>query len=87
MATLRARSPRQASELIDFTTNAFEAFGISETENACRYRKAACLLSDIGWCIHPDYRDNEAANQIALGSYPGISHKGRIYATLAVFFS
>ncbi|WP_455478279.1 exopolyphosphatase [Bartonella sp. B10] len=86
MAILRARSPKQAEELIDFTTNAFEAFGISETENECRYRKAACLLADIGWRIHPDYRGNEAAHQIALGSYPGISHEGRVYAALAVFF-
>ncbi|WP_074381654.1 Ppx/GppA family phosphatase [Bartonella doshiae] len=86
MAVLRARSPKQAEELIDFTTNAFEVFGILETENECRYRKAACLLADIGWRIHPDYRGNEAANQIALGSYPGISHNGRIYAALAVFF-
>ncbi|WP_208435713.1 exopolyphosphatase [Bartonella phoceensis] len=86
MAILRARSPKQAEELIDFTSNAFEVFGISETENECRYRKAACLLADIGWRIHPDYRGNEAANQIALGSYPGISHEGRAYAALAVFF-
>ncbi|WP_455482593.1 exopolyphosphatase [Bartonella sp. B35(2025)] len=86
MAILRARSPKKAEELIDFTTNAFEAFGILETENECRYRKAACLLADIGWRIHPDYRGNEAANQIALGSYPGISHEGRVYAALAVFF-
>ncbi|ATP12495.1 exopolyphosphatase [Bartonella henselae] len=86
MAILRARSPKQAEELIDFTTNAFEVFGILETENECRYRKAACLLADIGWRIHPDYRGNEAANQIALGSYPGISHEGRAYAALAVFF-
>lgn len=86
MAILRARSPKQAEELIDFTTDAFQAFGISETENECRYRKAACLLADIGWRIHPDYRGNEAANQIALGSYPGISHEGRLYAALAAFF-
>ncbi|ENN92409.1 exopolyphosphatase [Bartonella bovis] len=86
MAILRARSPKQADELISFTTNAFETFGISETEDEYRYRKASCLLSDIGWRIHPDYRGNEAANQIALGSYPGISHEGRIYAALAIFF-
>ncbi|EJF97663.1 exopolyphosphatase [Bartonella vinsonii subsp. arupensis Pm136co] len=86
MAILRARSPKQAEELINFTTNAFEVFGISETEDECRYRKAACLLADIGWRIHPDYRGNEAANRIALGSYPGISHEGRAYAALAVFF-
>lgn len=86
MAILRARSPKQAEELIDFTENAFKVFGISEIESECRYRKAACLLADIGWRIHPDYRGNEAANQIALGSYPGISHEGRIYVALAVFF-
>ncbi|ENN95082.1 exopolyphosphatase [Bartonella vinsonii] len=86
MAILRARSPKQAEELINFTTNAFEVFGISETEDEYRYRKAACLLADIGWRIHPDYRGNEAAHQIALGSYPGISHEGRVYAALAVFF-
>ncbi|WP_332065498.1 Ppx/GppA family phosphatase [Bartonella sp. CB189] len=86
MAILRARSPKQAEELIDFTTNAFESFGILETENEFRYRQAACLLADIGWRIHPDYRGNEAANQIALGSYPGISHDGRMYVALAVFF-
>ncbi|WP_208437662.1 exopolyphosphatase [Bartonella taylorii] len=86
VAILRARSPKQAEELIDFTSNAFETFGILETENECRYRKAACLLADIGWRIHPDYRGNEAAHQIALGSYPGISHEGRLYAALAVFF-
>lgn len=86
MAILRARSPKQAEELIDFTTNAFNVFGVLETENECRYRKAACLLADIGWRIHPDYRGNEAAHQIVLGSYPGISHEGRVYAALAVFF-
>ncbi|WP_455475269.1 Ppx/GppA family phosphatase [Bartonella sp. B17] len=86
MAILRARSPKQAEELIDFTSNAFEAFRISETENERRYRRAACLLADIGWRIHPDYRGNEAANRIALGSYPGISHEGRVFAALAVFF-
>ncbi|WP_455477618.1 exopolyphosphatase [Bartonella sp. B41] len=86
MAILRARSPKQAEELIDFTGNAFEVLGISETENERRYRKAACLLADIGWRTHPDYRGNEAANQIALGSYPGISHEGRVYVALAVFF-
>ncbi|WP_455474908.1 Ppx/GppA family phosphatase [Bartonella sp. B30(2025)] len=86
MAILRARSPKQAEELIDFTSNAFESFGISETENERRYREAACLLADIGWRIHPDYRGNEAASRIALGSYPGISHEGRIYAALVVFF-
>ncbi|WP_336276762.1 Ppx/GppA family phosphatase [Bartonella sp. CB178] len=86
MAILRSRSPKQAEELADFSSDAFEAFGILETENERRYRRATCLLADIGWRTHPDYRGTETANQVALGSYPGISHEGRVYAALAVFF-
>ncbi|MHC5307158.1 exopolyphosphatase [Bartonella sp. LJL80] len=86
MATLRARSPQQASELIDFTANAFQVFGIDENDNQKRYREAACLLADIGWRVHPDYRGDQAAIQIAYGPYPGISHAGRVFVALAVFF-
>lgn len=86
MATLHVRSPKHAYELIDFTKQALDVFDIGETENEKRYREATCLLADIGWRVHPDYRGDQTANQIALGAYPGISHQGRIYAALTVFF-
>ncbi|EJF88681.1 Ppx/GppA phosphatase family protein [Bartonella tamiae] len=86
MATLRARSPKQAYELIAFTNNAFEVFGVIETENQKRYREAACLLADIGWRFHPDYRGDQSALQIAYGPYPGMSHHGRLFTALSVFF-
>lgn len=86
MATLRARSPKQAYELIKFTENAFNVLEINETEDQKRYREAACLLADIGWRVHPDYRGDQSANQVAFGPYPGISHAGRVYVALTVFY-
>lgn len=86
MATLRARSPAQAYDLIGFTKNAFDIFGFQENEEQKRYREAACLLADIGWRFHPDYRGDQSANQVAFGPYPGITHLGRVYVALSVFY-
>lgn len=86
MATLRARSPEQAYEMIGFTKNAFDVFKIQENEEQKRYREAACLLADIGWRFHPDYRGDQSANQVAFGPYPGITHHGRVYVALSVFY-
>ncbi len=86
MATLRARSPKQSYELIQFTANAFDVLGFKETDDQRRYREAACLLADIGWRMHPDYRGDQSADQVAFGPYPGISHAGRIYVALTVFY-
>jgi len=86
MAVLRARSPRHAHELIDWTQQAFAVLGVSEKGEQKRYREASCLLADIGWRIDLDYRGIQAANQIAYGVYPGINHQGRVFAALAIFF-
>lgn len=86
MATLRARSPQQAYDIINFTNDAFNVFGYKETEEQKRYREAACLLADIGWRFHPDYRGDQTANQVAFGPYPGITHSGRVYVALSIFY-
>ncbi|MCA1263214.1 hypothetical protein LC061_21005, partial [Nitratireductor aquimarinus] len=39
--------------------------GIEETEEEARYRRAACLLADIGWRAHPEYRGTQSLNIIA----------------------
>jgi len=86
MTVLRARSPKHALELIEWTQQAFQLFKLDETENERRYREAACLLSDIDWRVHPDYRGNQASTQIAYGGYPGIDHLGRVFIALTIFF-
>lgn len=86
LAILRARSPEHARELADWTGRAMPFFGIEETEEEERYRQAACLLADISWRAHPDYRGLQALNIISHGTFIGISHPGRAYIALANYY-
>jgi exopolyphosphatase/guanosine-5'-triphosphate,3'-diphosphate pyrophosphatase len=83
LALLRARSVTHARELADWTGATFAAFGIDETENEVRYRRAACLLADIGWRAHPEYRGTQSLNIIAHASFIGVDHPGRAFIALA----
>ena len=85
-AVLRARSPANARELVRWTGRAFKAFGVKETEEEKRYRKAACLLSDITWRSHPDYRGDQALNLISNADFVGVDHAGRAYLALAPYY-
>lgn len=82
LALLRARSVTHARELADWTGSTFSAFGIEETEDEVRYRRAACLLADIGWRAHPDYRGTQSLNIIAHAFFIGVDHPGRIFIAL-----
>ncbi|GAA4534834.1 exopolyphosphatase [Chelativorans composti] len=86
LAILRSRSVAHARELAEWSGHAFEALGVTETEDEARYRRAACLLADIGWRAHPDYRGLQSLNIIANGSFVGIDHPGRAYIALANLF-
>lgn len=86
LAILRARSPEHARELADWTGRMVPSFGIDETEEEDRYRRAACLLADISWRAHPDYRGLQALNLIAHSSLVGITHPGRAYLALANYY-
>lgn len=79
MSVLRSRSPGHAHDLIDFTTQLLTALGIKETTGEERLRRAACLLADIGWRGHPDYRGEQAVDLIAYGSLTGVDHPGRAF--------
>ena len=83
---LRSRSPRHGEELIGWTDRFFATSGLEETAEERRLRHAACLLADIGWRAHPDYRGEQSLNIIAHGGFSGIDHQGRAYLALAVFF-
>jgi exopolyphosphatase / guanosine-5'-triphosphate,3'-diphosphate pyrophosphatase len=86
MSILRARSPEHAQELAKWTGEAFATLGMEESEEEARYRFAACLLADIGWRAHPDYRGSQSMNIISNGAFIGIGHPGRAYMALANFF-
>ncbi|MCD2181211.1 exopolyphosphatase [Rhizobium sp. GN54] len=86
LAILRARSPEHARELADWTGRVMPQFGIEETAQEARYRRAACLLADISWRAHPDYRGLQALNIISHGTFTGITHPGRAYIALANYY-
>jgi exopolyphosphatase / guanosine-5'-triphosphate,3'-diphosphate pyrophosphatase len=86
LAILRARSPEHARELARWTGYMMPYFGVVETEEEARYRQAACLLADISWRAHPDYRGLQALNLIAHSSFVGISHPGRAFIALANYY-
>jgi exopolyphosphatase / guanosine-5'-triphosphate,3'-diphosphate pyrophosphatase len=83
---LRSRSPRHGEELIDWTDRFIASSGLGETAEERRLRHAACLLGDIGWRAHPDYRGEQALNLIAFGGFSAIDHPGRAYLALSIFY-
>jgi exopolyphosphatase/guanosine-5'-triphosphate,3'-diphosphate pyrophosphatase len=86
LSLLRSRSPAHAEELIPWTGEAMAALGLEETQEEKRLRAAACLLSDIGWRAHPDYRGEQSLNIVSHASFVGIDHPGRAYLALAIYY-
>jgi exopolyphosphatase / guanosine-5'-triphosphate,3'-diphosphate pyrophosphatase len=83
---LLSRSARHAQELIEWTDRLVRVTDLRENEEDRRLRHAACLLSDIGWRVHPDYRGEQTLNLITNGNFGAISHQGRAFVALSVFY-
>src|SRR5262249_54695618 len=83
---LRSRSPRHGEELIEWTDQFMQSSGLEESQEEVRLRHAACLLGDIGWRAHPDYRGEQSMNIIAHAAFVGIDHPGRAFLALSVFY-
>ena len=85
ISRLRSRSAEHAKELIVWTDGLFVDPGPRETEEELRLRQAACLLSDISWRAHPDYRGEQSAVLIAQSGLVGVDHPGRAFLSLCVY--
>ena len=81
-----ARSPEHELELCDWTDQLFGPGKMKETELQKRLRYAACLLADIGWRAHPDYRAERSLGMISQAAFVGIDHPGRVFLALTVFY-
>lgn len=81
-----ARSPEHELELCDWTDQIFGDGGLRETDYERRLRYAACLLADIGWRAHPDYRAERSLGMISQAAFVGVDHPGRIFLALTVFY-
>ena len=83
---LLARAPAYGDELIDWTDGLMASSGLDESAEEKRLRHAACLLSDVSWRAHPDYRALQATNVVTQGAFVGVDHPGRAFLALAVVF-
>jgi exopolyphosphatase / guanosine-5'-triphosphate,3'-diphosphate pyrophosphatase len=83
---LLSRSSRHAEELIGWTDRLVRTVRLRETGEDRRLRHAACLLSDIGWRVHPDHRGEQTLHLILNGNFGTVSHQGRAFIALAVFY-
>jgi len=85
-ARLRSRSAKHGYELAAWTDAIFSEPGPSETRVERRLRHAACLISDVGWRAHPDYRGEQSLNLIAHSALAGIDHPGRLFLAMTIYF-
>ncbi|MBI3275952.1 MAG: exopolyphosphatase, partial [Methylocystis sp.] len=83
---LLSRAPRYGDDLILWTDAFMASSSVDETADEKRLRHAACLLSDLGWRAHPDYRARQAINVITHAAFVGVDHPGRAFLALAVVF-
>ncbi len=83
---LRSRAPAHGEDLCGWTDDFLLSSELDETNDDRRLRHAACLLADIGWRAHPDYRGEQSLNIIANASFVSIDHAGRAYLALAAAY-
>jgi len=83
---LLSRSARHAEELVGWTDRFMRIAELPETDEERRLRHVACLLSDVGWRVHPDSRGDQTLSLIINGNFGGVSHQGRAFLALAVFY-
>jgi exopolyphosphatase/guanosine-5'-triphosphate,3'-diphosphate pyrophosphatase len=85
-AVTGGRSLAYVRELCAWTDMLFAEVGLDETTDERRLRHAACLLSDVGWRAHPDYRGEQSLNLSAHWAVAGTNHEGRAFIALANYY-
>jgi exopolyphosphatase/guanosine-5'-triphosphate,3'-diphosphate pyrophosphatase len=83
---LRSRAPQHGEELFAWTSRLIGSTHLEEDEEDQRLRHAACLLSDISWRAHPDYRGSQAYDLVSNAAFIGVDHPSRAFLALAASY-
>ncbi len=75
-----ARLPGFGKHLFDFVMPLFR----SAPEQRVRLIKTACLLHDVSWRAHPDYRAEACFEYVTRANMSGIKHSERVFIGLAL---
>lgn len=81
LASQNGRVAGYARELFTWMAPLFE----KESDADKRLRFAACILSEIGWRIHPDYRAEWVFFRALQSTLTGLSHPERVTLALALY--
>ncbi len=76
---LRARDPAHAEDLCAWTDLFIGSLDAEENPEQRRLRHAACLVSDVAWRSHPDYRGSAALTTVANAAFTGLDHVDRCF--------
>ncbi|WP_198670648.1 Ppx/GppA family phosphatase [Oceanicella sp. SM1341] len=77
----RARFPGFGQELFDWVRPLLDGFA----PDSLRLAEAACLLHDVNWRAHPDYRASVGFETLMRASLGGVDHPGRVFIGLALY--
>jgi exopolyphosphatase/guanosine-5'-triphosphate,3'-diphosphate pyrophosphatase len=80
MARTAGRFPEHGQEMLEWMAPLLSF----ETAHQKRLREAACLLSDVFWNEHPDYRAEQAFLRVFRLPFMGLDHKDRAMLALAI---
>ena len=72
--------PALAAHLYDFVMPLFK----SAPPSRVRLIKAACLLHDVSWRAHPDYRAEVCFDNVTRANLGGLKHSERVFIGLAL---
>jgi len=81
MAERTGRFAITGPEIFDWIAPLFPSGRNAES----RLRIAACMLSDLAWSEHPDYRAEHAFLRVLRLPFAGLTHAERVFLAIAIF--
>lgn len=81
VAEMTGRFPEHGQRLYNWIDPLFQ----NETDEQKRLRLAICILSDVGWRGHPEYRADKVVGEVLYGRFGGINHWGVGLISMALY--
>ena len=83
LAAERCRFPEHSEIIYEWTRPLFHR-KISDPAHRDKLHHAICLLGDIAWRGHPDFRAEKAVETVLHGHFVGLTHRDRAYLAVAL---
>jgi len=81
VAQMTGRFPDHGERLYDWIDTLFK----NEHEDHKRLRLAICILCDVGWRGHPEYRAEKVVSEVLYGRLGGINHTDASLIAMALY--